>query len=71
MHYIRLYQGSMSSLELCKKPVITAIHSGCLGAGVDLVTAADMRYCSKDAYFQVKEVTKLSYYTLTAAPCYF
>ncbi|CAG9829905.1 unnamed protein product [Diabrotica balteata] len=53
---IQLYQESMSSLELCKKPVLAAIHSACIGAGVDLITAADIRYCTKDAYFQVKEV---------------
>lgn len=53
---IRAYQDSISSLENCAKPVITAIHSACVGAGVNLITAADMRYCTKDAWFQVKEV---------------
>lgn len=56
--FITHYQNSMTSLELCKKPVIAAVHNGCVGAGVDLVTAADIRYCTKDAYFQVKEVRK-------------
>ncbi|CAG9761704.1 unnamed protein product [Ceutorhynchus assimilis] len=55
-NFLRPYQQSMSSLERCNKPVIAAIHNACIGAGVDLVTAADMRYCTKDAYFQVKEV---------------
>ncbi|XP_030745985.1 delta(3,5)-Delta(2,4)-dienoyl-CoA isomerase, mitochondrial isoform X1 [Sitophilus oryzae] len=50
-----LYQKSMSSLEHCKKPVIAAIHGACIGGGVDLVTAADVRHCTKDAYFVVKE----------------
>ena len=27
-----------------------------MGGGVDLVTAADVRLCSQDAFFQVKEV---------------
>ncbi|XP_060519588.1 delta(3,5)-Delta(2,4)-dienoyl-CoA isomerase, mitochondrial [Cylas formicarius] len=49
-------QRSMSSLELCRKPVLAAIHAACVGAGVDMITAADMRYCTKDAWFQVKEV---------------
>lgn len=40
----------------CHKPVIAAIHNGCIGGGVDLITAADVRYCSKDAFFQIKEV---------------
>ncbi|XP_018782897.1 PREDICTED: delta(3,5)-Delta(2,4)-dienoyl-CoA isomerase, mitochondrial [Bactrocera latifrons] len=55
-HTIKLYQDSISSLEICAKPVITAVHSGCIGAGVDLITAADIRYCSEDAFFCVKEV---------------
>ncbi|XP_017100793.2 delta(3,5)-Delta(2,4)-dienoyl-CoA isomerase, mitochondrial [Drosophila bipectinata] len=53
---IRLYQDSISSLEQCPKPVITAVHKACIGAGVDLITSADIRYCTDDAYFQVKEV---------------
>ncbi|XP_004529483.1 delta(3,5)-Delta(2,4)-dienoyl-CoA isomerase, peroxisomal [Ceratitis capitata] len=55
-HTIKLYQDSMSSLEVCAKPVIAAMHSGCIGAGVNLITAADIRYCSEDAFFSVKEV---------------
>jgi len=54
--YIKQYQDSISSLERCKKPVIVAVHSACIGAGINLVTAADMRYCTKDAWFQIKEV---------------
>lgn len=53
---IKLYQDSISSLERCYKPVIAAVHAACVGAGVDMITAADIRYCSKDAWFQVKEV---------------
>ncbi|XP_044257309.1 delta(3,5)-Delta(2,4)-dienoyl-CoA isomerase, mitochondrial [Tribolium madens] len=54
--FITTYQKSISWLELCKKPVLTAVHSACVGGGLDLITAADMRYCTKDAWFQVKEV---------------
>ncbi|XP_055526459.1 delta(3,5)-Delta(2,4)-dienoyl-CoA isomerase, mitochondrial isoform X2 [Wyeomyia smithii] len=53
---IKLYQDSISSLERCYKPVIAAVHTACVGAGVDLITAADIRYCTRDAWFQVKEV---------------
>ncbi|XP_067007967.2 delta(3,5)-Delta(2,4)-dienoyl-CoA isomerase, mitochondrial isoform X2 [Anabrus simplex] len=53
---IKTYQDSLSSLEKCCKPVICAVHNVCLGAGVDLITAADIRLCTKDAWFQVKEV---------------
>lgn len=49
-------QDSISSLENCQKPVIAAIHSACVGAGVNLIAAADIRYCSEDAWFTVKEV---------------
>lgn len=53
---IKDFQDSVSSLELCSKPVLVAVHSACIGAGVDYITAADVRYCTKDAWFQVKEV---------------
>lgn len=46
----------MSSLEKCQKPVIVAVHSACVGAGVNLIAAADIRYCTDDAWFTVKEV---------------
>ncbi|XP_049756501.1 delta(3,5)-Delta(2,4)-dienoyl-CoA isomerase, mitochondrial-like [Elephas maximus indicus] len=53
---IRRYQETFSVIEKCPKPVIAAIHGGCIGAGVDLITACDIRYCAQDAFFQVKEV---------------
>lgn len=53
---IKKYQESMTSIEKCPKPVISAIHNGCIGAGVDMISAADIRYCSSDAWFQIKEV---------------
>jgi delta(3,5)-delta(2,4)-dienoyl-CoA isomerase len=53
---ITRYQKTFSVIEKCPKPVIAAIHGGCIGAGVDLITACDIRYCAQDAIFQVKEV---------------
>ncbi|XP_074786878.1 delta(3,5)-Delta(2,4)-dienoyl-CoA isomerase, mitochondrial [Athene noctua] len=50
------YQETFSVLEKCPKPVIAAVHGACIGAGVDLISACDIRYCSQDAWFQVKEV---------------
>ncbi|XP_014118088.1 PREDICTED: delta(3,5)-Delta(2,4)-dienoyl-CoA isomerase, mitochondrial [Pseudopodoces humilis] len=38
----------------CPKPVIAAVHGACVGAGVDLISACDIRLCSQDAFFQVK-----------------
>ncbi|XP_077283651.1 delta(3,5)-Delta(2,4)-dienoyl-CoA isomerase, mitochondrial-like isoform X2 [Arctopsyche grandis] len=53
---IKNAQDSITSIEACVKPVICAIQNACIGAGIDLITATDIRYCSKDAWFQVKEV---------------
>ncbi|CAB0004518.1 unnamed protein product [Nesidiocoris tenuis] len=50
------FQNSMSSLEKCVKPVICVVHNACIGAGMNLITSADIRYCTEDAYFSVKEV---------------
>lgn len=53
---IELYQNSITALELCAKPIIACTHAAVVGAGVDLITAADIRYCTKDSWFCVKEV---------------
>ncbi|MFT7121417.1 MAG: enoyl-CoA hydratase [Neolewinella sp.] len=49
-------QDCITAIERCRKPVLAAIHGGCIGGGVDIVTACDMRYCTEDAYFTVKEI---------------
>ncbi len=49
-------QDTLSSLERCRKPVLAAIHGACIGGGIDLICYADMRYCSSDAYFSIKEI---------------
>ncbi|XP_036602209.1 delta(3,5)-Delta(2,4)-dienoyl-CoA isomerase, mitochondrial [Trichosurus vulpecula] len=54
--FIAQHQETFNVIEKCPKPVIAAIHGGCIGAGVDLITACDIRYCAEDAWFQVKEV---------------
>ena len=38
-----------------KIPVIAAVHGYCLGGGIDLITACDIRLCSSDAVFSVRE----------------
>lgn len=50
------YQATVSSLESCRVPVIAVVHGPCIGAGFDLVTAADVRICTADAWFQAAEV---------------
>ena len=52
---ITAYQRSVNAVEACLKPVIAAVHGGCIGGGVDLVAAADIRVASGCAYFAVAE----------------
>ncbi|TKB05793.1 crotonase/enoyl-CoA hydratase family protein [Desulforhopalus sp. IMCC35007] len=52
---IQLLQKGISAIENCRKPVIAAIHGHCLGAGLDMVSACDIRLCSEDAIFSIKE----------------
>lgn len=49
-------QDAVTAIERCRKPVIAAIHGGCIGGGVDIITACDIRYCTESAFFSVKEV---------------
>jgi enoyl-CoA hydratase len=49
-------QDSLSCLERARMPVIAAVQGGCVGGGVDMITACDMRYCSEDAFFCIQEI---------------
>ena len=44
-----------NAIEECPKPVIAAVHSKCIGAGLDMISACDIRLCSEDAIFCLKE----------------
>jgi enoyl-CoA hydratase len=48
-------QDSLSSLENVRIPVLSAIQGGCIGGALDMVCASDSRYCTKDAFFTIKE----------------
>ncbi len=52
---IHLCQAATSAMERCRKPVIAAIHKHCIGAGLDFITACDIRLCCRDATFSLKE----------------
>jgi enoyl-CoA hydratase len=52
---IRRYQRTASCFADTNKPVIAAVHGTCLGAGIDLITACDLRLASADASFSVRE----------------
>jgi enoyl-CoA hydratase len=49
-------QDCFTAIQNCRIPVLAAIQGGCIGGGVDLVTACDMRYCTSDAWFVIKEI---------------
>jgi enoyl-CoA hydratase len=49
-------QESFTCLERARMPVIAAIQGGCIGGGVDMVSACDLRYCTADAYFCIQEI---------------
>ena len=52
----RHLQDSFSILENCRLPVLAAIQGGCIGGSVDMVSACDMRYATRDAYLTVFEI---------------
>jgi enoyl-CoA hydratase len=52
-------QRSITAVADCPKPVIAAIHGYCIGGGVDLISACDIRLASTDAKFSIRE-TKIA-----------
>jgi enoyl-CoA hydratase len=49
-------QRAFQLVAACKKPVIAAVNGWCIGGGIDFITACDVRLCTKDAKFSVREV---------------
>ena len=49
-------QSTFTRLETLRIPVVVALHGGCIGAAVDLVTAACIRYASADTFFCIQEI---------------
>eukprot|EP01125_Pyxidicula_operculata_P015555 TRINITY_DN5293_c0_g1_i1.p1 TRINITY_DN5293_c0_g1~~TRINITY_DN5293_c0_g1_i1.p1 ORF type:complete len:274 (+),score=45.02 TRINITY_DN5293_c0_g1_i1:28-849(+) len=52
---LKRFQLPFKLIEKCKKPVVAAVHGKCIGGGVDLITACDIRLATEDATFSVKE----------------
>jgi enoyl-CoA hydratase len=48
-------QAAVTSVADCPLPVIAAIHGYCIGGGVDLIAACDIRLASADALLSVRE----------------
>ncbi len=53
---VKRLQDSITAVADCRTPTIAAVHGWCIGGGVDLISAADIRYASADAKFSVREV---------------
>jgi enoyl-CoA hydratase len=56
LHRLRALQAAITSVADCRTPVVAAVEGWCVGGGVDLITAADVRLASADALFSVREV---------------
>lgn len=48
-------QAAVTSVADCPKPVVAAVHGYCIGGGVDVISACDIRLASADAVFSVRE----------------
>jgi enoyl-CoA hydratase len=49
-------QQAISAVADCRTPTVASVHGWCIGGGVDLISAVDIRYASADAKFSVREV---------------
>ncbi len=53
---VKRMQAAITAVADCRTPTIAAVHGWCIGGGVDLISAVDIRYASADAKFSVREV---------------
>ncbi len=58
-HLIQRLQNAFTAIATCPVPVIAAVHGWCIGGGLDLISACDIRLASRDAKFSLRE-TKLA-----------
>jgi enoyl-CoA hydratase len=54
--HVKALQESFNVIDNCRVPVIVVCQGGCIGGGVDLVTACDIRICTSDAFFVIQEI---------------
>jgi enoyl-CoA hydratase len=53
---LKTLQESFNCLEEARMPVIICVQGGCIGAGVDMISACDIRFATKDAFFCIQEI---------------
>ena len=54
--HVKRLQDCFAALDEARMPVIAAIQGGCVGGGVDMTSACDIRYCTADAFFVIQEI---------------
>lgn len=54
--HVKQMQETFNVVDRCRVPVIAVVQGGCIGGGVDFVTACDIRVCTEDAFFTIQEV---------------
>jgi enoyl-CoA hydratase len=54
--HVHHLQGTFTCLDQARMPVLAAIQGACIGGGVDLVSACDIRYATADAFFCIQEI---------------
>jgi enoyl-CoA hydratase len=56
LEHLRGLQDSVNAVADCRKPVISAVAGWCIGGGIDVIAATDVRLSTVDAKFSVREV---------------
>ena len=69
LEFVKWLQNSISSVEQCRYPVIAAAHGMVVGGGVDLFTATDIRICSEQTTFSVREVFLSTLNNFSSSKC--
>jgi len=55
-YHVHSLQDSFSCLDQARMPVLVAIQGGCIGGAVDMTSACDIRYATRDAFFCIQEI---------------
>lgn len=53
---LKIAQSAFNVIEDARTPVLFACQGGVVGGGIDMITAGDIRWCTKDAWFCIQEI---------------